>query len=239
MSAVPDFGLSDSGADVLRALAARAMAAMDADGLAIALDRGDGMVCEASSGEAPAVGAKVGPGSTLSDQCIREATLVAFSRDAGESGDAYSTVLAPIIWESRAIGLCVAFANRANAFADAHMAALAATATAVCRYGLKRSSPAGAEVRDDPTDMPAPGLVDADLLKGIEDQITEFAALERRRSRKAMAVKCAVVALLLCGLGASFVPDRVNAWLAPIIQRLQRPPQHDPSRSPGSDRASR
>src|SRR4051794_19571241 len=101
MSAVPDISLPHPAADILHAMAARAMAFTAADGLAIALDHGDGIVCAASTGEAPAVGAKVGPGSTLSEKCIREATPVTYSRAADESGGAYSTILAPILFDAR------------------------------------------------------------------------------------------------------------------------------------------
>jgi len=223
---VPNISFSYPGSDVLHALAFRAVASTQADGLAIALDRGSGMLCEASTGAAPAVGTTVGPGSTLSETCIREGRVVAYTREADETGDAYSTVLAPIILESRAIGLCAAFANRANAFTDEHIAALKETAAAVCRI-------------TETVDVPAPAGLSADILREMEDQIAEFAASERRRQRMAITVRFGVVLLLAFALTVSFAPERLAAWVSPIVKRLHLAPNKQPRYRTGDNRAIR
>jgi hypothetical protein len=237
MSAVPNIRSPHPSADALHALAARAVAFTDADGLAIALDRGAGMVCEASIGIAPAIGEKVGPGSVLSEKCIREATTVTYTREADATGDAYSTILAPIMRDARAIGLCAAFANRANAFTDPHLAVLTETAAAVCRYDDPRPVPVNRET--EPVDTIDPRALNPEIVKGLEAQIAEFAVSERRRVRIAIAVKCGVVALLVGGLGASLVPDRVTTWVAPILERLHHSPNQQLRQATGGDRASR
>jgi hypothetical protein len=237
MSAVPNISIAHPDADLLQALAARAMAFTAADGLAIALADGDGMVCAASTGEAPAVGAKVGPGSKLSEKCIREATPVTYSRAADESGGAYSTILAPILLDTRAVGLCVAFANRANAFTDAHLTALTETAAAVCRHD-EEPVPVDGTVDAEFTDTPAPLALNPEILKEVEDQIADFALRERRRVRMAAAVKFGVAILLLCGFGTALAPERVAAWVAPIVERLHSPNQ-EVRHSARGDRASR
>jgi len=237
MSAVPNLSRSHPSEDVLHGLATRAMAFTGADGLAIALDRGDGMVCEASIGAAPAIGAKVGPGSTLSEKCIREATTVIYSREADETGVAYSTILAPIILDSRAIGICAAFANRANAFTHLHLEALTATAAAVVRCDSAQPDPVSRV--GTVADTPRPPALNSEILKEMEGQIAEFAVWERRRARTALVLKFGIAVLLLCGFGSALAPERVAAWVAPIVNRLHHSPHQELRRPTGGDRASR
>ena len=201
------------GREFLQALASRALAALDAEGLAIALKQGDDIVCEASVGAAPKEGTKLDAGSVLSARCMRTAEPVVDSRPANGGAAAYSILLVPIVQNAEAIGLCAAFAARENAFTAEHVASLADTARSVLELRAPRPVPSIAK----------PPEFDPQSLEQVEAQIAGFARAEKRRVRTALAMKIAGAVVVLCALGASMMPDRVAAWVAPVVRRFERP----------------
>ncbi len=228
---------SEPRTDSVQALAARALTALDADGVAIALSNGNEIVCEASLGAAPEVGAKLDASSALCGQCLRTATPVIDSRPADGSGPpAYSVVVVPVLEAGQAIGVCVAFSDHENAFSSKAVVTLTHTAQSVAALRAPKADPVTtAAVTADVPKPPAP--VDPQVLEEIEQQIALFARAEKRRVRVALAVKVACAAVLLGGMAASFVPDRVSASMAPIFHRFEHSPA--PSHSAAGDRASR
>lgn len=222
-----------SRSDALPPLAARAMKATGADGVAFALKIGGDIVCAASVGAAPAVGSRVQGESTWSARCIREAQPISFSHSDERPGRSYSAILAPLLHAGQAFGCCAAFASRPDAFSPAHVRALVAIAASAVRSVTPEPKPQPAPpappIIEAQEMRPAPTL-SAERLKEIEAELASFAAAEQRRARRMVAAKSALaVAVLLVG-AASFVPDRVIAWAQPIVHKIENSMHSSPSR---------
>src|SRR5258708_27285932 len=67
-------GLSD---DTLLSLALQAREVAGADGAAVAVSDGSAVICRASVGSAPDVGARIQPDTGLSGECLRSGEIVA------------------------------------------------------------------------------------------------------------------------------------------------------------------
>jgi putative methionine-R-sulfoxide reductase with GAF domain len=118
------------GADLdaaLRLIAERAQAFTRASGAAIALQQESEMVCRASAGDAPPVGARFQAGSGFSGECVRAGRLLRCddsetdSRVDRESCSALgirSMIAIPIRANSSVVGLLEVFSPTPNAFAD-------------------------------------------------------------------------------------------------------------------------
>lgn len=108
----------------------QALTITEADGAALALQQNEGIYCVASSGRAPAVGARLNPVSGISGECYRTAQPVVCSdaeHDARISAEAArrlnlrSLAVVPVLREGKAIGLLQVLSQRAAAFSDVHV----------------------------------------------------------------------------------------------------------------------
>src|SRR5690349_7144860 len=189
----------------LQGLATRARDELAAQGVAIALGQAGEIVCEASAGEAPPVGTRLSTSSTLSSECMRTRKPLC---DTG-----CSVLLAPVLSAETAIGVCVAFSPGKHVPTTEHLERLVAVAQAVAQ--LRKPSQWDSQPRHATTLSPA-------TLQEVEQAITGFAREEKRRRRVRKARKIAGIALLTCVIGASFVPDRIAAWVTPILHRFER-----------------
>lgn len=211
---------------VLQPMAARAMKITRADGIAIALMSGDEIVCEASAGHAPEVGATVDGTSTWSVRCMRERQPVSFSQSL-ERGS-YSVVLVPLVRSGSAIGFCAAFAMRAEAFTPRHVRVLMRIAETAARSLAAPQAEAPQPVKEAAGSFPARKL-SSEQLQEIEREIAAFAAAEKQRARLSTTVKSSVAVLLLIVVSASLFPDRVRDWSYKIddsIHRIVKPQAH-------------
>jgi putative methionine-R-sulfoxide reductase with GAF domain len=116
----------------LQLVAERALAFTSASGAAIALSEGAGeeeMICRASAGEAPSLGARLHVGSGFSGECIRRGILLRcddaetdlrVDRESCRALGIRSMVAVPIGLGSRVIGLLEVFSPLANAFNGDH-----------------------------------------------------------------------------------------------------------------------
>ena len=237
--------------DYLQALAERALNALAADGSAIALTRDDEIVCEASVGAAPAVDSRLDSSSTLSAQCLRTQVPIVHSERPGRNGaSADSFLLVPVMREGRAIGLCVAYAARENAFTSDHIAWLIKTAESVASPPIAAKQvdaarPVESKIPEvegskpeplTPNIATLPPSLDAETLRGLEEDIAQFEREEKRRAKVVLALKGAGVAVLLCVFALSFIPDRVAAWVRPIVTRVEH--QFTDRQSPPTQRVT-
>ncbi len=96
-----------------------------ATGAAIALEDGSAVVCRASSGNAPAIGARLDPNSGLSGECMRSGEIVRCEDTETDPRadrlicrklELRSIVIVPIRVQGRPAGVLEAFSSRAHAF---------------------------------------------------------------------------------------------------------------------------
>lgn len=124
------FGLDD----VLRLVAARAVAITGADGVAIALAKEDAIICRASLGKiAPDPGVRLDPDSGFSGACLRQGETVRCDDSETDSRvnaqvcralGTRSMVAVPLTAKSRVIGLIEAFSAEAFGFNDSDVNSL-------------------------------------------------------------------------------------------------------------------
>ncbi|HUK46581.1 MAG TPA: N-acetylmuramoyl-L-alanine amidase [Terriglobales bacterium] len=124
------FGLDD----VLRLVAARAMAITGADGVAVALARENAIVCRASIGKiAPDPGVRLDPNSGFSGACLRNGQTVRCddsetdSRVNAQACRALGTrsmVAVPLMARARVIGLIEAFSSETHGFNESDVKSL-------------------------------------------------------------------------------------------------------------------
>ena len=206
------------------------MKATSADGVAIALKIGSEIICKASVGVAPAVGAKVGGESTWSARCIREAQPVSFSHTGEKAGTSYSAILVPLLHAGRAIGCCAAFAERADAFTPEHLRALLAIAATAVRGVTPEPQQPPASTEKIPDPRPS-RTVSNEHLQEIEAELAAFAEAEKHRLRVAKVRKWALATVLVLATGASCFPDQLRDWAQPILQTIHSSGQSLPIRA--------
>ncbi|HKN36792.1 MAG TPA: GAF domain-containing protein [Terriglobales bacterium] len=111
----------------LAILVQRAQTITRASGAAIALEQGSEMVCRASSGEAPPLGARLQVGSGVSGECVRTAkvqrcddseTHPLVDRESCRALGIRSMIAAPVVCSERVIGLLEVFSPNAGAFEE-------------------------------------------------------------------------------------------------------------------------
>ena len=111
----------------LAILVQRAQTITRASGAAIALEQGSEMVCRASAGEAPPLGARLQVGSGFSGECVRTAqvqrcddseTHPLVDRESCRALDIRSMIAAPVLSSDRVIGLLEVFSPNAGAFEE-------------------------------------------------------------------------------------------------------------------------
>ena len=112
-------------ASALRLIAQRSQAFTRANGCAIALSENGEMVCRASSGDAPPVGAKLEVGSGFSGYCVRTGFLqrcddaeidARVDRESCRLLGIRSMIAVPIRVREPVVGLLEVFSSKANAF---------------------------------------------------------------------------------------------------------------------------
>jgi putative methionine-R-sulfoxide reductase with GAF domain len=111
----------------LRHIAERAQAFTRATGAAIALQQDTEMICRASSGDAPPIGAKLQAGSGFSGECVRSGRLLRcddsesdsrVDRESCRSLGIRSMIAIPIRANGDVVGLLEVFSPAARAFTD-------------------------------------------------------------------------------------------------------------------------
>ena len=118
---------------VLKGAIERVRSLTDADGAAIALRDAWGVVCRASAGEAPDVGSRLQPESSLTRECF-ESGQVMICEDTEEDSRVRlaiakslrlrSAVVVPIQAQGRVLGVVEVFSSRPSAFTTAHVTGL-------------------------------------------------------------------------------------------------------------------
>ena len=117
---------------VLKGVIDRVRSLTDADGAAIALRDAWGVVCRASAGEAPDVGSRLHPESSLTRECF-ESGQVMICEDTEEDSRVRlavkslrlrSAVVVPVQAQGSVLGVVEVLSSRASAFNTAHIAAL-------------------------------------------------------------------------------------------------------------------
>ncbi len=133
-----NLGLGHYGArplvEALPRLAEQACLLTHADGVAIALRSDDGgMVCRASMGSAPEVGARLDPDSGLSGECVRTGELVSCSDmtndprvhlSAAQGLNARSILIVPVLLQRATIGVLEVYSSQIAAFSSAQVPGL-------------------------------------------------------------------------------------------------------------------
>ncbi len=119
-----------SGAAALQRIVERAMAATGASGAAIALEDGSGIVCRATTGNAPHLGVRIQANSGLSGECVRTGQIVRcedtesdFRVDAELCRQIHlrSALILPLYRGERLCGVLEAFSDRPRAFEAPHV----------------------------------------------------------------------------------------------------------------------
>src|SRR5881398_482457 len=117
---------------VLKGVIERVRSLTDADGAAIALRDAWGVVCRASAGEAPDVGSRLHPESSLTRECF-ESGQVMICEDTEEDSRVRlavkslrlrSAVVVAVQAQGSVLGVVEVLSSRASAFNTAHIAAL-------------------------------------------------------------------------------------------------------------------
>ena len=111
----------------LKLIAERTRDLTRATGVAIAIDDGDGIVCRASTGSAPDIGARLSPSSGLSAECVRTGVVVLcedteldprVDRDACRQLNIRSAVMVPLFSAATVVGLLEVFSASHQAFQE-------------------------------------------------------------------------------------------------------------------------
>src|SRR5438105_10837455 len=117
---------------VLKGVIDRVRSLTDADGAAIALRDAWGVVCQANAGEAPDVGSRLHPESSLTRECFESGQVMICEdteedsrvRLAAKSLRLRSAVVVPVQAQGSVLGVVEVLSSRASAFNTAHIAAL-------------------------------------------------------------------------------------------------------------------
>jgi len=117
-------------ADALEFVVERACALTKAHGAAVALQEENGVVCRATTGQAPPLGAKLQPDSGISGECLRTGvslvcedanTDTRVDRDVCKALRIEATAVVPLRAGIRTIGLLQVFAREPRAFQQDHV----------------------------------------------------------------------------------------------------------------------
>src|SRR5437660_5876742 len=117
---------------VLKGVIDRVRSLTDADGAAIALRDAWGVVCRASAGEAPDVGSRLHPETSMTRECFESGQVMICEdteedsrvRLAAKSLRLRSAVVVPVQAQGSVLGVVEVLSSRASAFNTAHIAAL-------------------------------------------------------------------------------------------------------------------
>ncbi len=127
-----------------------------ATGAAIALEDGVAVVCRASSGNAPAIGARLDPNSGLSGECIRTGEIVRCldtetdpraERLVCRKLELRSIVIVPVRVQGRPAGVLEAFSSRAHAFESSDVLVLRRVADLVAGIAVRQPETAASSIR--------------------------------------------------------------------------------------------
>jgi len=214
---------------ILRVLVENAQSLTRAAGAAIALGEGREMVCRASSGEAPPVGARLHIGFGFSGECVRTAKLLrcddtytdpVVDRQSCEQLGIRSMVAAPILADARVTGLLEVFSSQPFAFGESDSAALHRLAEIISR-SVRRPQPTMApwpapvpEQISTPPSYSSAGEADAIPLAGEfghlhDDEVTsEVAASFTRNRSMLMALAVTLLIAIIAGVGSWMLRSR-------------------------------
>ncbi|MGB9104701.1 MAG: GAF domain-containing protein, partial [Terriglobales bacterium] len=126
-----------------------------ATGAAIALEDGGAVVCRASSGNAPAIGARLDPNSGLSGECIRAGEIVRCEdtetdpradRLVCRKLELRSIVIVPVRVQGRPAGVLEAFSSRAHAFQSSDVLLLRRVADLVAGIAVRQPETAASSI---------------------------------------------------------------------------------------------
>jgi TonB family protein len=127
-----------------------------ATGAAIALEDGVVVVCRASSGNAPAIGARLDPNLGLSGECIRTGEIVRCldtetdpraERLVCRKLELRSIVIVPVRVQGRPAGVLEAFSSRAHAFESSDVLLLRRVADLVAGIAVRQPETAASPIR--------------------------------------------------------------------------------------------
>ncbi len=170
----------------LEVLADRARLLTAASGAAIALGNEEEMVCQASSGEAPGIGARFKVGSGFSGECVRTAKLQRcddaetnplVDRESCRALGIRSMVAVPVLTSGTVIGLLEVFSPVAYAFEESDLVALGRLAEIIIQA------------------VPAP--------RQAEASSSQEQAGQEKSVRRETILRVAAIVLILAALGAS------------------------------------
>src|SRR5581483_2629310 len=149
----------DAGLDVI---ANRARLLTRSSGAAIALAEGGEMVCRASSGEAPPVGARFHVGSGFSGECVRTGKLQRcddaetdplVDRASCRALGIRSMIAAPVVVGEKVVGLIEVFSPHAGAFEEGDAVALSRLSDMIAQVaGQEPAPPAAVSLPEAPTE---------------------------------------------------------------------------------------
>lgn len=140
--------LGDDAFAALHLLVERAQALTRASGAAIALSEGTEMVCRASAGEAPPIGARFQAGSGFSGECVRTATLQRcddaevdpiVDRESCRSLGIRSMIASPIVTGGKVHGLLEVFSPHAYVFEETDVMALRGISEIIAKVADKQN----------------------------------------------------------------------------------------------------
>jgi putative methionine-R-sulfoxide reductase with GAF domain len=163
-----------------------------AAGAAIALAEGEAMVCRASSGEAPPIGARFHAGSGFSGECVRTAQLQLcddaetdrrVDRDSCRALGIRSMVAAPVLASGKVIGLLEVFSAYPNAFEESDAVTLGRLTDIIAQVTTAVAPPAA------PATVPPP-------------EVRETTVVARSFPRETFLLISAIV-LIVLAIGAS------------------------------------
>jgi putative methionine-R-sulfoxide reductase with GAF domain len=218
----------------LQLVAERALTFMHATGAAIALSRGDEMVCVAAAGtDAPSPGAPLRVDSGFSGECIRADKLLRcddaeidsrVDREACHALGICSIMAIPIHRDHAAIGLLEVFSSNAGAFSEKDNTILQQLAdTALAAVNRAAQSPIARSASE----------VSGTVLRGPRFEITaESAAPKRASLRKILPITAAAtLALVLLWTITPWVRSWIGGSGQKSSQKQSRPYQPPPRSS--------
>jgi putative methionine-R-sulfoxide reductase with GAF domain len=202
----------------LQLLADRARSMTRASGAAIALASGTEMVCRASSGDAPPVGACFHAGAGFSGECVRTATLQRcddsevdplVDRESCRRLGIRSLIATPVIANGTVIGLLEVLSPTAHNFQDGVSATLRRLAEIIA-HAVRISLLSEAETQERLVTTAEP---EVEFQEYRESQLAELT--------RSKALLIAAMALLVVGIGAVVFTSRV--WHAPVATATSTP----------------
>ena len=180
-----------------------------ASGAAVALARETEMVCRASAGDAPSVGACIDPNSGLSFECLRTARLVRCDdtetdsradRSVCRSLQLRSIMIVPIMRQGRAEGVLEVFSPRPYAFESGDELILDQLADLVAEIALGKATGATGQ--------------DHIAVKPAEQEAAASPAIARQSSGKPVAPQSLPPAVKIVPQAAPASPAGPLAWLS-------------------------